>query len=156
MQVVPRLSSYHSQVPELLAPSLLQIRSRCLIRKGDPVRMLCAIHGIKSSGLLFAIILDSGATSFYTAEGQCVGSLEDKSIPWQLHLNGNETGESSKAAAAKMLQELKGHRRASQTPQRQMKQEWIRNSSITTNSQVEEYAKQRPGLSRFLAVARQL
>ncbi|KAE9349954.1 hypothetical protein PF008_g6681 [Phytophthora fragariae] len=94
--------------------------------------------------------------------GRCVGDLVDESIPWQLNLTKTETNETSNAAAAKMLQELKSHRRASQTPQRrqsQMKQEWIRSASLSVNAQeniAEEYAKRRPGLSRFLAVAKQL
>ncbi|KAE9120777.1 hypothetical protein PF005_g7769 [Phytophthora fragariae] len=94
--------------------------------------------------------------------GRCVGDLVDESIPWQLNLTKTETNETSNAAAAKMLQELKSHRRASQTPQRrqsQMKQEWIRSASLSVNAQeniAEGYAKRRPGLSRFLAVAKQL
>ncbi|GMF32807.1 unnamed protein product [Phytophthora lilii] len=152
--------SERSNVSKVLPNSLVKLRCQWLSRKGDPVRVLSPIHQVGSSASLVAITHDSGATSFYTTEGVCVGDLFDRSIPWQLQIDQSDSNESNQIAAVKMLQDLKTHRRVSQTLQQrqsQVKHDRIRNAAIPTNRKnSEEYAKQRPGLSRFLAVANQL
>lgn len=141
-----------------LLPSLVLIDCTWLARNGEPIRILSVLGGNNGSSPILAVTFESGATSFFTTEGQRLGSLADQSIPWRLNLNTERSHDS----AATMLSEMKIQRRTTRTPQhRQSKEDWISNSAPTTRSishdtTPHEYTKQRPGLSRFLAVANQL
>jgi hypothetical protein len=128
--------------------------------------MLCAIRGIENSqgGLpMISVTLESGVICFFTIEGQRVGGLADRTGAWKLTSSTSDSQANGYVAAARVLRETQTLRRATDTPQRrqlQEKRDWIRHASTPTTSIndaiAEVNANQRPGLSRFLAVAKQL
>ncbi|RLN48385.1 hypothetical protein BBJ28_00006832 [Nothophytophthora sp. Chile5] len=106
----------------------------------------------------WAFVADSGAVSFFSMGGECLGKLDDLSVPWQLDSDPNAMVSSAQNAAVKMLQQVEDEakiRRKSR--QRYSKLERIRQASVAKPSdEVEDAAKRRPSLSRFLALAKQL
>ncbi|RLN37045.1 hypothetical protein BBJ28_00008678 [Nothophytophthora sp. Chile5] len=148
-----RPSPMNLEVQGLLPASLLGCRSRWLAQEGASVRNLCAIRLHENA--LVAVVADSGAVSLFSMCGECLGKLDDLSVPWQLDSDPKAMISSAQNDATKMLQQVEDEakiRRKSR--QRYSKLERIRQASA--GDQVEDAAKRRPSLSRFLALAKQL